>query len=628
MNRARATLLRLLALPLLVVAGPAAGASHAGDAHAGDSAGAARAGTAVVHPDVARRLHEGDGLAKVWVFFTDKGHVDAAAEAAAVQALQSGFPERTLLRRALRRTLPGLLDGRDLPVALHYVTRVEELAGAGAHAHSRWLNAISVTVDARGLARLAELPFVSRIQLVGRSAPRTLPAAPLGSGPADGGAGFYGFAQEQLDLIDIPALHAAGHTGSGVVIGVLDTGFRTTHAAFHAPGHELQVVAAYDFVDDDAEVGPEPGDDPDQHFHGTFILGELGAYLPGELVGAAYDAAFILAKTEDATSETPVEEDFYVEGLEFIEFQGGDVATSSLGYIDWYTQADLDGLTAVTTQAVNLATANGVHCCTAAGNGGHDLDPLTSTLLAPSDAFDVLACGAVEPTQEYASFTADGPTADGRVKPEIMATGTQVKSVWPYDDVQIAEAAGTSTATPLLAGVVACLASAHPGWGIATMRERIIKSGSYLGEPLPDPLGIYGWGIVDADLALTLAGTWVTLGGGVAGAGGLPVLAGTGPLVGGEVVTLTLAKGPPSGVAFLVLGFMQVNAPFKGGVLVPSVNVLSAPLPLNGAGALALATPWPSGLPAATKLWLQAWMPDASAPSGLAGSNGLKATTP
>jgi len=565
---------------------------------------------------------------KLWVFLADKGYAEPAAESAAVEALAAEFPARALARRAARRTLPGLVDAADLPVAARYL---EQLAALGAEVHvtSRWLNAVSVTADAALRARLEALPFVTGTKPVARSVEPVLAhvaALPAAAGAADGG--FYGWSQDQMELIDLDALHALGHTGEGVVIGILDTGFVTTHSAFHEPGHELEIVAAWDFVNDDADVGIEAGDDPDAHFHGTFILGVLAAYDPGNLVGAAYDASYILAKTEDYTQEVPAEEDLYVAGLEFIELNGADVATSSLGYLDWYDQSDLDGHTAVTTQAVNIATANGLHCCTAAGNQGHDLDPDTSHLMAPGDALQVLTCGAVEPTSEYGSFTSDGPTADGRVKPEVMTMGTQVKSVWPYDDVQIAEAAGTSTATPQLAGVVACLVEAHPEWGIATMRERIIKSGSYLGSPLPDPAFIYGWGILDADKALTLAGSWASLPGGVAGVAGVPVLSGSGPLVGAEPVTLTLTNGKPLASAFMVVGFAQLNAAFKGGVLVPSVNLLLPGLPLNGAGGLLLTAPWVKGLPAATKVYFQLWMPDPAGVAGFSGSNGLRATTP
>lgn len=569
---------------------------------------------------------------KLWVFFADKGHPDAAAESAAVARLARDFPARAAARRAQRRSLPGLVDARDLPVAPAYVERLAAL-GLKVHASSRWLNAVSVTADARQRAQLESLPFVLRTQPVGRTVRPTPAFTPVGktaagaaAGPADGS--FYGFAENQIELIDLDALHALGHTGEGVVIGVLDSGFRTTHEAFHQPGHALQIVAAHDFVDDDAEVGPQPGDHPDQHFHGTFVLGELAAYQPGVLVGAAYDAAYILCKTEDIEVESPAEEDLYVAGLEFIELHGGDVATSSLGYIDWYDQDDLDGQTAVTTQAVNIATANGLHCCTAAGNTGNDHDPDLSHLIAPADAFQVLTCGAVEPGGGIADFSSDGPTADQRVKPEVMAMGTEVISLWPFDDVQFAEAAGTSMSTPLVAGVVACLAGAHPEWSVPTLRERVIKSASYFGGLLPDPERVYGWGIVDADRALTLAGSWVAVPGGAPGGSGTPVLAGSGPLVGGQSVTLTLSNGKPLASAAMIVGFTQLSVAFKGGVLVPSVNLLVPGLALNGAGVISLSFTWAAGLPAGTQVFLQMWMPDAAGPAGFAASNGLRATTP
>ncbi|MBU1701558.1 MAG: S8 family serine peptidase [Candidatus Eisenbacteria bacterium] len=181
------------------------------------------------------------------------------------------------------------------------------------------------------------------------------------------------------------ALHERGSTGDGVVIGILDTGFQRSHAAFNDPAHTLSVIAERDFVDNDPHTGIETGDPPDQHSHGTLILGTIGAYREGELIGGAYDASFILAKVEDAGSEFPLEEDWFAAGLEFIEAQGGDVATSSL-IAGWYGQNEMDGETSIMAQAFNIATANGVHCCQGAGNSGHDDLPTTSHLAAPADA--------------------------------------------------------------------------------------------------------------------------------------------------------------------------------------------------------------------------------------------------
>src|SRR5262249_19780683 len=152
---------------------------------------------------------------------------------------------------------------------------------------------------------IAELPFVRRMQPVAHSARRlpkpteTALALPRTNTPS-----FYGPSYDQLSQIGIVAAHNAGFTGTGVVIGILDTGFRRPHVCFNDPStgsHPLNVVAEFDFVDNDANTAPQPGDPPDQHDHGTWVLGTLGAYKPGYLVGAAYNASFVLAKTEDTT---------------------------------------------------------------------------------------------------------------------------------------------------------------------------------------------------------------------------------------------------------------------------------------------------------------------------------------
>lgn len=200
-----------------------------------------------------------------------------------------------------------------------------------------------------------------------------------------------------------------------------------------------------------------------------------------------------------------MEEDYYVAGLEFIEANGGDMATASLIYIDWYTQEQLDGRTAVCTIGVNIATANGVHCCNAAGNMGHDQNPNTSHLGAPADAFQVITCGAVEPTGEIAGFSSDGPTADGRVKPEVLARGTQAYSVAPWDNHGWAEAAGTSMSTPQVAAVVACLVDARPNWSVDQLRDGLFTTSDYyISNGTFDPLHVHGYGIINAYAALGL----------------------------------------------------------------------------------------------------------------------------
>jgi len=451
-----------------------------------------------------RRLLADRGPSKAWVFLKDKGIGDGEELRDALLTAEATLHPRQRARRELRRELPGLVDLRDFPVARDYVQRAET-TGARVVVESSWLNALSVLASESELEALAALPFVDRIEPVRRGELiDAVPAPPQEAQyrpPAP--ASFYGLSLGQLEQINLVRVHRRGYTGQGVVVGILDTGFHRGHEALNQPSHVVQVLAEYDFINDDGNTGKEAGDPASQHAHGTYILGTIAAYLPGTLVGGAYDASFVLAKTEDVSNEYQQEEDFYVSGLQFIEAQGGDVATSSLAYIDWYTQGDLDGLTAVTTIGVNVATSNGVICLTAASNSGHDADPGISHLGAPADALQVLTIGAVDSTGTIAGFSSDGPSADGRVKPELLAQGVSTQTICAYTDAGCTSAvSGTSLSTPVMAAAVACLVQAHPGWSVSTMRNRLMASGDYfLANGTYDPLFVLGYGIPDVERA-------------------------------------------------------------------------------------------------------------------------------
>jgi subtilisin family serine protease len=435
-----------------------------------------------------------------WVYLTDKG--SQAEVAAAVDRLHETYDVRAIQRRLLRRTDPGLFDERDLPVRALYRDAVLA-TGAKIRIESKWLNAISVEATPDQLAAIRAMPQTARITPVRAGERRNESTESPVETPVYNDRGFYGIAEAQNAQMNLLGLHALGFTGDGVIIGVLDTGFYRDHSAFHTPGHQLNVIAERDFINNDLNTSIEASDNSEQHRHGTWILSTIGAYAPDTYVGGAYDASFVLCKTEDVTSETPIEEDYYVAGLEFAEAHGADMTTSSLGYIDWYTQADLDGITAVTTIGVNVANANGVHCVTAAGNEGHDADPLTSTIIAPADAPRVITCGAVDINGNIAGFSSSGPTADGRVKPEILACGVNTQVISSRTTDTYGQVSGTSLSTPLVAAAVACLIEAHPGWSVDQMRRAImLTAGDWTANGVTDPLNIRGYGIINALAAL------------------------------------------------------------------------------------------------------------------------------
>lgn len=127
--------------------------------------------------------------------------------------------------------------------------------------------------------------------------------------------------------------------------------------------------------------------------------------------------------------------------------------------------------------------------------------------------------------------------------------------------------------------------------------------------------------------SLTINAAWYDLGNALAGATGNPVLTGDGTLKGGELVTLTLSNALPASSSALIVGFAQINAPFKGGTLVPSATIIIFGLP-TGVGTQVLSAPWPNGVPSRFSFYFQHWITDPAGPSGFSASNGLQAVTP
>jgi len=336
---------------------------------------------------------------------------------------------------------------------------------------------------------LAELSFVDKIDLVYRGKRiQAETAADLDIQQNSNTRVEYGESFGQLDQINAIAAHDAGYKGQGVLVLMLDTGYYKDHESMPAE----RIIAEWDFINNDGETQNELNDPESSHNHGTYTTSTLGGAFEGQLYGPAYEAEFLLAKTEDVSQEEPIEEDWYVTGLEWGELLGADVASSSLGYIDWYTFDDLDGETAVTTIAVTIAIENGMTVATAAGNYGDN------GIIAPADAFDVITCGAVNVNGEIAGFSSHGPTADGRIKPDVCAQGVNTYCANTDDPSSYRTANGTSLSTPLVGGAVAVILSARPNWTPYMIREALMMTANNVDNPDNQ----YGWGVIDIMAAI------------------------------------------------------------------------------------------------------------------------------
>ena len=304
---------------------------------------------------------------------------------------------------------------------------------------------------------------------------------------------FYGYAFDQLTSLGITHAHNLGITGDGVRIGILDTGFKSSLSIFEKIRDEGRLIAERDFIHQDksTEDEEEDGESGMIQTHGTGVWSVIGAYAPGELVGGAFDAEFVLAKTEVIPTETPVEEDYFAAAIEWFDSLNVDIATSSLAYLEFddpypgYPLSALDGKTTVVARVCNWAASRGMVVVTAAGNEG----PGPTTLWSPGDSPLVITVGGVDIQGQVSSFSGRGPTADGRIKPDVAALAEDVYRILPSGEISYGS--GTSFATPLITSGIVLIKQLRPDWDIQDMLYVLQK---YAAQSKNNNTG---WGIPD-----------------------------------------------------------------------------------------------------------------------------------
>lgn len=420
------------------------------------------------------------------VYFRDKG----------TYTISSFSAEYLLSQRAIERRQESGIDVpvySDLPVFSEYTDQLKTM-GFTLHGTSKWMNsALLKTKTEVDLSTVRSLPFVADAILVKKPAGKSsftdkldLVDAATSPPPFD----------IQLTMLNGYHLHNAGYDGTGILVAILDGGFTNADKASSlSPLRNRDgIKLTYDFINKNSFVYS-------YHSHGMAVLSVLAGQVNGYLRGTAPGADFMLLRTEDGASEFPVEEDYWTFAAEFADSAGADIISSSLGYFQFddpamnYSFSDLDGNTAFVTRAADMAVSKGMLVVASAGN---ERNKNWIRIIAPSDGDSVLAAGAVDRYRTISSFSSAGPSADGRVKPDLSALGVEVMT--QTAEVLLTRLNGTSFSCPVLSGMSACLMEAVPQ---ATASE-IIESLRAAGDRYYTPDSLYGYGIPDMNKALSI----------------------------------------------------------------------------------------------------------------------------
>mgnify|MGYP002777110821 CR=1 FL=1 len=425
------------------------------------------------------------------VFFTDKEGTPYSVDA----------PLEFLTQRALdRQAKEGyVLTEEDLPVNPAYVQSLREIEGVEVFFTSRWLNAVLVEMPASLEDEVMALPFVTgQPEFVALGNRLTYSKEPLIiSETFTNPATLTYNTNAQVTMLGADELHADGHTGDGILVAVFDGGFSGVNlrAPFAALHQENRIIGTFDYVENSGN--PYQFDD-----HGTQVLSCIAGKYASSFIGTAPDVSVILAVTEEVykpNSSTPseyrIEEYNWLFAAEMADSAGVDIINSSLGYshshtdptMD-YTYAQMDGQTTVVTKAANEAAARGMLVVNSAGNDGAPANPW-QYISAPADSPEVLTVGSVTSTGAKSDFSSIGPTADGRIKPDVAAMGSLATTV--DEDGNIVRSSGTSFSSPLIAGFAASLWQAFPELTRTELMD-LIKSAGTLAD---NPDNALGWGI-------------------------------------------------------------------------------------------------------------------------------------
>lgn len=403
-------------------------------------------------------------------------------------------PEDFLSVKSLdRRRRQGLtVDSTDLPINPAYISAVSS-GGAEVVSHSKWNNTLLVRCKQPGqVSQLLSLPFVRSVKKVWTSPDSISPVPSRMKYHTEFNRwdtvaeNYYGVTREQVEMIGGVRMHNHGFTGKGITIAVLDGGFMNTDL--------IPCMKSVDILGWEDFVVPRSKSVFKEMEHGTKVLSVMAVKEPYTFVGTAPDASYWLLRCEDGTGESLAEEDYWAAAAEFADSVGVDIISSSLGFHDFddsssnYKYIQLDGRTALISATASMLASKGIVLVNSAGNDGMSS---WKKINVPADAHDILTVGAVSPNMRNAAFSSVGPTADNRIKPDIMALGSPASVITGRGT--IIKDMGTSFSTPVVSGMVACLWQA--------LRDKtaleIIDLVRRCSDNYSTPDNIYGYGVPD-----------------------------------------------------------------------------------------------------------------------------------
>jgi len=451
----------------------------------------------------------------VWIEFKDKG---------SNMNYMLSHPELYLSQQSIERRkkvkpMNALTDYTDIPLNSNYISQLKD-AGIGVKNRSKWFNSVSCYATQSQINEIISQDYVKKVDLVlkfkkNQEDIETLRTAEVsdknGTGNNVNYLLNYGSSLEQMELINAPIAHDSGYHGEGILIASFDTGFDNLgHPAFDSI--RARGLRTYDFVNNDTNVANENGQ-MGEGSHGTATLSLVGGYKPGSLISPAFRSKFILAKTENTDSETPLEEDNWIAAAEWADSLGADIITSSLGYLDMdpgsthsYDWTWMNGDSCVITKGADLAVNKGIIVCNSAGNNG--FHSTHNTLLAPSDGDSVICVGSIRSNKRRSSFSSVGLTVDGRIKPDVCAFGDDNYAAAPgAGNTGYSTGSGTSFSCPMTAGACAILLSANRNLTPMQIRDLLRTTADSSFAPNRER----GWGLINTWEAVKLARTMTSI---------------------------------------------------------------------------------------------------------------------